>query len=411
MRPLRLAVFSVTASSLMVSAALGAALTGPADAAPPSKGGSDSTTTTTTTKGKGGKPTATTTATPTPTAAPQVCHTLADAAALTTVRGRTVNTLFPHDGRVFYGYGDYTANTGSMIDPYGTNVSSFDAATGVAAVHLPGFKTEEVNTFRSFDGDIYAPNIDPSRGADGSNSFASDAGQTWTENAGAPNPVHVFDVAKAGGELFVAGAEPIASPAGTTHGAATIWRSTDAGATWTVAQSETEEDVTKRDGFERYYWMGVIGDKVYARAALNTYPAVPPLRVLDTTTDTWSTVPESGMTFGTSIYEASRVVSWQNRLWTAQGALVWFDGAKTGAIGVAGGGANLRTLSIGDDGKLYGHDWVNGAVYRVDSTSTAYALTRVATIAPDAASFTVAGGNVWAAAAAGTAQVCSTPLA
>lgn len=91
------------------------------------------------------QPPATETATP----ADSSCFTAPDAAGLLTTRGNTINTLHSHDGKLFYGYGDYNANTGSSSTPKGTNVSYLDTATGEFKVAFPSFKTEEVNTFRT----------------------------------------------------------------------------------------------------------------------------------------------------------------------------------------------------------------------------------------------------------------------
>lgn len=373
--------------------------------------------------------------TPTPAVAPLACHTLPDAAALSTETGRTIDVLHPYLGRVYYGYGDYSANTGSMSQPYGTNVSSFDPATGATTVHLAGFKTEEVDTFRTIDGHLYVPNIDPSAGADAYNSYASDAGEagtapgTWAENPGAQGSVHVYDVARAGGDLFIAGSTEWSSA---TDGAAVVWRSTDGGASWTRSMVETEDDPALRNGFERYYWLGVVDGRLYTRATLNlSYPELAPLRVWDPATRAWSTIPESAADrFGSGVYDGHDVLSWDGRLWATNGTLTWFDGTATGRIVLSGSGSRKDPVtyldsgsqSVGDDGRLYVRAY-DGAVYRIDAAATAptkgrkgggstdpYVATRVGTVPTDASAITVAGGKLWASAAWGTAQVCSYAL-
>ena len=370
------------------------------------------------------------------------CYEMPDAAALSTEVGRTIDVLYPHQGRIFYGYGDYTANTGSMSLPYGTNISSFDPATGTTKIHLAGFKTEEIDTFRTIDGHLYVPNIDPSRGADNYNSFASDAGEagaapgTWAENPGAWNSVHVYDVAKAGGDLFIAGSTEWSNA---TDGAAIMWRSTDNGITWTESFKETEDDPAYRNGFERYYWTGVIGDKVYTRAALNLpYPEVAKLRVFDTTTDTWSVVNEQAAAgFGSGIYDGHDVLPWDGKLWATNGQLTWFDGKATGVVSTVpvtttkgkdqtSTWVHVGSQSIGDDGRLYVMDH-EGKVFRIDHATTTtgtaskgqtkktastspYVATHVGTVAAASAAFTVAGGQIWASGIWGQAHVCSYAL-
>jgi hypothetical protein len=362
------------------------------------------------------------------------CHVLPDAAALSTQTGRTIDVLHPYRGRVYYGYGDYSANTGSMSQPHGTNVSSFDPATGATTVHLAGFKTEEVDTYRTIDGHLYVPNIDPSAGADADNSYASDAGEagtapgTWAENPGAPGTVHVYDVAKLGDDLFIAGSTEWS---GATDGAAVVWRSTDGGATWQESLVETEDDPALRNGFERYYWLGVVDGRLYTRAALNlSWPDLAALRVFDPATGAWSVVPESVANgFGSGVYDGHDVVSWDGRLWASTGTLTWFDGRATGRI-VTHAATSRKdpvvhlasgTQSVGDDGRLYAKD-LDGVVHRIDrapdpgptkgrngggQVADPYVATRVATIPADASAITVAAGRLWASGSWGDAKVCS----
>lgn len=357
-------------------------------------------------------------ATPTsPTAT--VCLTPPDAAAIATQFGATlggVHTLYPYQGEVYYGYGNYSVNTGSASTPHGTNVSSFNPISGEFTTHLSGFKTEEVNTFRTIAGRLYTPAIDPSAGADWTNSFASNRDGVWAENDGAAATEHVYDVAGADGDLLVSGSWQTWG-GDVDNYRASVWLSTDGGRTWAETMSDTPADPADRDWYERYYWMGVIGNKVYTRAAMNAPLAERPLRVFDTTTDTWSTVADSrtAPAFGDGIYRANQVVPWGGRLWSVDYAnLLSFDGRTTTAVTVAGskGSPMTRALSVGDDNALYAYGQ-SGQVYRVEVPTKGGkvpSLVQVATVPAGGEAFTVAAGKVWVSAGAGVAQVCAYPL-
>lgn len=206
--------------------------------------------------------------------------------------GQNITTLFPHQGKVYYGYGNYSTNSGSGSG-LGTNVSYYDPATGQFVVALAGFNTEEVMVYRELSGNLYAPSIDP---CGGSASFASNRGGQWYAAAGIPNGIHIYDVAEgASGELFACGS---AGGGGGTLSVPTVWRSTDGGASWSVFFEEPSEADDHRDGYERFYWMGRLGDKLYIRVDNGTLSwTVTPLRVFDLTQRTWSTVPNISEAF------------------------------------------------------------------------------------------------------------------
>lgn len=350
---------------------------------------------------------------------PVECVTAPDVAALAARFGEwagSIHTLYPYRGEIYYGYGDYGANTGSASTPYGTNISSFNPTTGAFTTHLEGFKAEEVNTFRTIEGALYTPNIDPSVGADWTNSFASNRDGAWAENDGAGGAAHLFDVAGANGDLLVAGAHE------SWHGdvdnyRASVWLSTDDGHTWTESMSDTPANPADRDWYERYYWMGTIGDNVYTRASMNAPLAERPMRVFNTRTDTWLTVPDkgTGQAFGNNIYRANQVVPWGGRLWSVDYAnLLSFDGANTVPVMISGtrGSPMTQTISVGDNNVLYAYS-PNGQVYRVEVPTKGKqgpTLVPVVKVAANAESFTVAANKVWVSAGSGTGEVCAYPL-
>ncbi|QCX26132.1 hypothetical protein [Nocardioides jishulii] len=302
------------------------------------------------------------------TGAASSCFAAPDASALGTARGRTLSTLHHHDGKVFYGYGDYDANTGSSSTPQGTNVSYFDPGTNEFTVAFPHFKSEEVNTFRTLsDGKLYVPNIDPSLGARATNGYATDADGQWADIGEGINSVHVFDVARVGQEVFVAGAhQPVAGGDAREQYRAVVWRSADGGRTFTESLVDTHADVTMRDGFERFYWLAVLDGKVYARADTNNSS---PMMRFDPAAGGWEAAP--GVTepdFGRWIYDGHDVLTWKGRIWTAgSSGLRWYDGTTTGRVALPRT-ALPRNAAVGTDGHLYVLDTAS-RVWRMTHTS------------------------------------------
>lgn len=154
---------------------------------------------------------------------PVLLGRIAAAAAQRTPVGRSISTLVPFHGRLYVGYGDYTADTGPI------SIVSIDLATG--AVHDSGFSfaSEAIASYRHIGDALFAPDIDPkraSRSGGYARGIAGPGSVTWTDEKVVP-ATHVFDVATYDGRdlwLF-----------GSLGSNAVAWRSTDEGRTWTTA--------------------------------------------------------------------------------------------------------------------------------------------------------------------------------
>src|SRR5688500_11079232 len=70
-----------------------------------------------------------------------------------TVTGKEVRTLFPWNGKLYSGYGDYGANTGP-IDIYSFSPDSLTFTYEAEA------NTEAIYNYRAINGMLYAPSID-----------------------------------------------------------------------------------------------------------------------------------------------------------------------------------------------------------------------------------------------------------
>lgn len=345
----------------------------------------------------------------------------------------TIRTLAAHQGKLYYGYGDYGVNSGSKFGT-GTNVSFWNPATNAFGCALSPFRAEQIMAYRKIEGRLYAANVDPSGGASGNAVYASDDGAVngkpgvWGLPAGSAGVEHAFDVCGgvAPGERFLCG-----STGGSTPGAV-IWRSTNYGATWSVFFREPEV-ATKVDGYERFYWLGRIGNFLYCRANLGPQrKAVAPMRKYDLVGKSWSTVSDRNLTLGGDIAFAG---GWSGPnvlgdTQTTDSGQVWshgsyiyfqtstglraFDGAKMYPVLAAGGYVeNVRGLSIGDDGHLYGHG--SSLIYRVNAL-VATPVVKFGTLGLDAAghaglgaiSVGVLGGKAYIGAAEG--NIFSVPL-
>ena len=186
-------------------------------------------------------------------------------------------------GQLYTGYGDYGLNTGP------TEIMSYDLATGAATDRFT-LNGEAVDHFRTFDGDLYAPDIDPKLAWDANVGYATGSGGSWHYVFGTPFE-HVFDVAKIGGTLFLAGQvlNPDKAVYGPANELAVIKKSTDGGATWTIEKAR--DSGSAAIGYDRYYQLTVAGDTLYAQATLDNGVVQP---VDAWKGGIWSTFPQGG---------------------------------------------------------------------------------------------------------------------
>lgn len=202
--------------------------------------------------------------------------------------GQFIETVFPYNGRLYLGYGNYDSNSGTASG-LGCDVSHYDPASGEFVVDFPGMPTEAIVTYRALGGFLYATNTDPTYrpGDPGYGSFASNRSGTWALGGQALGGEHYYDVRDGvGGELFLAGGG---------GNAARLWRSTDGGASWTQLLADTD---STPDGFERFYWIGRIGDVLYLKANLGSFTKDQPMRTFSLTRRTWGTVNLKSLDLG-----------------------------------------------------------------------------------------------------------------
>lgn len=164
--------------------------------------------------------------------------------------GQSIDDLAVDDGQLLVGHGDYSLNTGP------TEVVSVDLTTGAVTVPVVA-PSEEVNTFRTFRGHVFAPWVDPTGwgGAVNGGFTTDEAGwdNIFTTPAG-----HLYDYTEAGTSRFLAGA--------IAYGGAGLWQS-DNGGPWQLVLEENSAGGAT--GWERFYWTVTLKGKVYAQAKHN----------------------------------------------------------------------------------------------------------------------------------------------
>ncbi len=161
-----------------------------------------------------------------------------------TDRGKQISTLFPWEGNLYMGYGDWQANTGPI------HIVHYDPVSGLFVDEFT-LGTESVQNYRSIDGNLYVTSIDPERSTDPDYATRTPGG-AWTTVRG-PRLLHTFDInTLTGTDIWLAGST---DPNGEVH------RSIDGGATW------SEEVVLLPEfSFSRSYFVGVLNGKLYVEA-------------------------------------------------------------------------------------------------------------------------------------------------
>jgi hypothetical protein len=178
---------------------------------------------------------------------------------------RGIRDLQVQGNTLYSGWGSYDSNVGPI--PLGAH----DLTTGAYSSPFT-LNGEEINTIRSYNGALYIPDIDPKVGWSSPVGYATNDRGAWRYATAGP-AIHVFDVAVLGSELFVAGSMQNPDPAkyGPNPYVAVVKRSSDGGATWVVDMVRTSSNGAS--DYDRYYWLAVVGGKVYAGADTND-PAV-----------------------------------------------------------------------------------------------------------------------------------------
>ncbi len=268
------------------------------------------------------------------------------AAAQSTSFGRTIGAVGRMGDNVFLGYGDYSANTGPV------DVAQVDAtdlrAEPTAA--LSDFQSEQIILFRRLaDGRVMAPSVDP-RGSVGGHIAERAIDGTWAEHLDVitEGGLHIFDVVE-GPEpdlMFAAGSGYEVGTSGDSGAA--LYKSTDAGATWTLDYIIAGPNAAESN---RFYWIAVVGDTVYARNSETGVDGEAERMIRWTLADGWDEVAHdlpSALGPGQAFRDGYVLPAGHWGYSEVRGPLRYFDGTTVTTLADAAVG-----FDVGDDGALY----------------------------------------------------------
>lgn len=167
-----------------------------------------------------------------------------------TVTGKQILSLFSWNGKLYSGYGDYGSNTGP-IDIYSFSSDSQKFTFEWRA------NTEAIYNFRTVNGMLYAPAIDRKLYTIPGDYSKMDSSGHWADYDLHGTSTHVYDVAYLNDSvMFMAGSK---------DRAAVIWKSINNGRTWKKNLTDTAISGIK-DDFGRFYFAGVLNEKLYVQA-------------------------------------------------------------------------------------------------------------------------------------------------
>ena len=296
------------------------------------------------------------------------------AQATATATGRQLIELESFNGRIYAGYGDYTANSGP------TTIASIGAGeTAFTAEAVSG--TEAIYNYRQINGKLYAPATDPVSSTD----FAV-SGEAWSDRTGM-GAWHAFDMATlTGTDLWTVGSQGYDAVA---------WRSVDGGATW---QESLRVQPAAGGGYSRFYFAGVLAGKLYVQAHDANLGAQAKSMVFDGTS--WTSGPAliSGSEPGWRPVEFKGSLVFSSWGQGFSSSIKRFDGRRVTTIGH---GYDVEV----DGGALH----VLGATGTVSKTVDFRKFSTVATSSSAARSLEVVGNDVYVGTAAGELLAGSIP--
>ena len=323
------------------------------------------------------------------------------AAGQSTSVGKTISALEPWNGRLYAGYGDYTANTGPItVNAFdGTSFASAlppaqlsPCSQGVTTPEACTAKTESIYIFRELADNLYAPSIDPTHLFDSDYAFASSnrlGSATWL-NPAPGRAAHIFDMATlTGSDLWFVGSETTTNNAG-------AWRSLDGGATWSEVISQPPL-VDNGSNFSRFYGVVRYQGKLYVEPY--DYPAGPQphSKVFHPITNSWSDGPRLGTLTKATVF-AHKVIYESGGIFGGQlGNLMTFDGTNQGSAF-----SGMRDYAISGS-------WVYvlDSRQRVKKSQDLVNWTPVATAPMTARSIAIWGNKIWVGGTNATLYRCA----
>jgi hypothetical protein len=211
--------------------------------------------------------------------APLLIGRIEQAYAQPSSTGRVIATLEVFNGRLYVGYGDYTADSGPIA------VVAVDLETGTIGEPLLSHTSEAIYIYRQVAGQLFAPDIDPrgTRMAGFARGVAGVDADRWTDEK-VVRALHLFDVASFdGSDLWLFGS---------LGSDAVAWRSRDGGSIWsTILSAAPRTD----DGFARFYCGFALGGRLYTQ--VTDYPGGVRSRSMVFDGTGWSTGPTLIPTF------------------------------------------------------------------------------------------------------------------
>ncbi len=169
-----------------------------------------------------------------------------------TPTGRRITALAAFGQQLYLGYGDYDANTGPI------HIRALALADGGLSEPLLRFAGEAIYLYRSVNGRLYAPDIDPREGqrrggyAEG---VPGASGVAWRTRKPV-DATHIYDVVSLDGrDLWLFGSR---------EAQALAWRSRDGGHSWRVALVLAPRRPEKGD-FARFYGAFVFDGRLYTQ--------------------------------------------------------------------------------------------------------------------------------------------------
>ncbi|WP_251449729.1 hypothetical protein [Microbacterium sp. Marseille-Q6648] len=311
---------------------------------------------------------------PVPTVSGTLFATNTDAAALADHWNRSLHDLAIAGDQLYSSWGSYDDNIGPIA------LNSHSLTSGAQTHHLT-VNGEELDALRVYGGSVYTGDVDPKVGWTSNAGFAGNAGGAWAYAAATPF-IHVFDVAVAGSEIFLAGSIVNPDPAvyGKAPYLAAIKKSSDGGKTWTIAK--TRSSAVGSNDFDRYYWLAVIGGKVYASATVVDQNGIRN-KVLDVySRGSWSTVtlPTS---VAAGIHDAHTVVAFGTKIVgkSINNSVFVYDTAAKGK-------PSTQSATLGTVRGVISDFYVDG--------STIYALVRASGTTTDDTLYSSKDGVSWA---------------